>query len=220
MAWLARSWYAPAHGDAEDLSPPSSRRPNGFCGEPSIGMGSERGVRPVRRGELTPPAHRSPLRLAASVQPGGEKPRPTKMVFDWLNGLFSNDLAIDLGTANTLIYVKGKGIVSCEPSVVAVQRDARGGNKVMAVGREKRGDARAHARRCTSRAVRPLNVTASSPTSKSPRRCFGTSSRCAHNRRTLVKPPDHHLRSLRHHRGREALQSKRAPRAPAPARSI
>ena len=44
------------------------------------------------------------------------------MIFDWLHGLFSNDLAIDLGTANTLIYVKGKGIVSCEPSVVAVQK--------------------------------------------------------------------------------------------------
>src|SRR6187200_2194823 len=58
------------------------------------------------------------------------------MIFDWVHGLFSNDLAIDLGTANTLIYVKGKGIVSCEPSVVAVQRDARGGNKVLAVGRE------------------------------------------------------------------------------------
>ena len=55
------------------------------------------------------------------------------MIFDWLSGLFSNDLAIDLGTANTLIYVKGKGIVSCEPSVVAVQRDSRGGNKVLAV---------------------------------------------------------------------------------------
>ena len=58
------------------------------------------------------------------------------MMFDWVNGLFSNDLAIDLGTATTLIYVKGKGIVSCEPSVVAVQRDARGGKKVLAVGRE------------------------------------------------------------------------------------
>src|SRR5438046_1224575 len=58
------------------------------------------------------------------------------MIFDWLYGLFSNDLAIDLGTANTLIYVKGKGIVSCEPSVVAVQRDVRGGKKVLAVGRE------------------------------------------------------------------------------------
>ena len=58
------------------------------------------------------------------------------MIFDWLYGLFSNDLAIDLGTATTLIYVKGKGIVSCEPSVVAVQRDNRGGKKVLAVGRE------------------------------------------------------------------------------------
>src|SRR5688500_19347012 len=58
------------------------------------------------------------------------------MLFDWVNGLFSNDLAIDLGTATTLIYVKGKGIVSCEPSVVAVQRDARGDKRVLAVGRE------------------------------------------------------------------------------------
>ncbi|HET9932929.1 MAG TPA: rod shape-determining protein, partial [Polyangiaceae bacterium] len=58
------------------------------------------------------------------------------MIFDWLYGLFSNDLAIDLGTATTLIYVKGKGIVSCEPSVVAVSRDARGEKRVLAVGRE------------------------------------------------------------------------------------
>ena len=43
------------------------------------------------------------------------------MIFDWLYGLFSNDLAIDLGTATTLIYEKGRGIVCCEPSVVAVQ---------------------------------------------------------------------------------------------------
>ena len=58
------------------------------------------------------------------------------MLFDWLYGLFSNDLAIDLGTATTLIYVKGRGIVSCEPSVVAVQRDPRGGKKILAVGKE------------------------------------------------------------------------------------
>ncbi|MEK7204081.1 MAG: rod shape-determining protein, partial [candidate division NC10 bacterium] len=37
------------------------------------------------------------------------------MLFDWLFGMFSNDLAIDLGTANTLIYVKGKGIILSEP---------------------------------------------------------------------------------------------------------
>ena len=58
------------------------------------------------------------------------------MVFDALWGLFSTDLAIDLGTANTLVYVKGKGIVASEPSVVAIQRDARGEKRVLAVGRE------------------------------------------------------------------------------------
>lgn len=57
-------------------------------------------------------------------------------MFDWLQGLFSSDLAIDLGTANTLIYAKHKGIVSCEPSVVAVASDGRGGQRVLAVGRE------------------------------------------------------------------------------------
>jgi rod shape-determining protein MreB and related proteins len=58
------------------------------------------------------------------------------MLFDWVSGLFSSDLAIDLGTANTLIYVRGKGIVSCEPSVVAIKRDERGVKSVRAVGRE------------------------------------------------------------------------------------
>ena len=47
------------------------------------------------------------------------------MVFNSILGWFSNDLAIDLGTANTLIYVKGEGIVCNEPSVVAVQNDSR-----------------------------------------------------------------------------------------------
>jgi rod shape-determining protein MreB len=58
------------------------------------------------------------------------------MIFESLFGLFSNDLAIDLGTANTLVYVKGEGIVCNEPSVVAVQRGARGGRRVLAVGVE------------------------------------------------------------------------------------
>ena len=40
-----------------------------------------------------------------------------------LAGLFAKDLAMDLGTANTLIYVKGEGIVLNEPSVVALSRD-------------------------------------------------------------------------------------------------
>lgn len=58
------------------------------------------------------------------------------MLFDFILGKFSGDLAIDLGTANTLIYMKGKGIVLNEPSVVAIQRDSRGSKKVLAVGLE------------------------------------------------------------------------------------
>ncbi|MCX5910761.1 MAG: rod shape-determining protein [Deltaproteobacteria bacterium] len=58
------------------------------------------------------------------------------MIFDSILGLFSNDLAIDLGTATTLVYVKGKGIVLCEPSVVAVRKDSRGGKSILAVGKE------------------------------------------------------------------------------------
>src|SRR5438046_3906801 len=57
-------------------------------------------------------------------------------MFNGLYKLFSRDLAIDLGTANTLIYIRGMGIVSNEPSVVAVQQEARGGKKVLAVGKE------------------------------------------------------------------------------------
>jgi len=55
------------------------------------------------------------------------------MIFDFLWGLFSNDIAIDLGTASTLVYVRGKGIVLNEPSVVAVDR---GTHHVRSVGEE------------------------------------------------------------------------------------
>ncbi|RMD80054.1 MAG: rod shape-determining protein [Gammaproteobacteria bacterium] len=60
------------------------------------------------------------------------------MFFKRLRGLFSNDLSIDLGTANTLIYVRGKGIVLNEPSVVAIRQDrGPGGPKsIAAVGAE------------------------------------------------------------------------------------
>ena len=59
-------------------------------------------------------------------------------MLDWLHTLFSRDLAIDLGTANTLIYIRGQGIVSNEPSVVAVQQDARGGKRVWRWARRRR----------------------------------------------------------------------------------
>lgn len=55
-------------------------------------------------------------------------------ILDMLLGCFSNDLAIDLGTANTCVYVKGHGIVLSEPSVVAVKRDRKGSSQVIAVG--------------------------------------------------------------------------------------
>ena len=60
------------------------------------------------------------------------------MFFKRIRGMFSNDLSIDLGTANTLIYVRGKGIVLNEPSVVAVRQDrGPGGPKsIAAVGAE------------------------------------------------------------------------------------
>ncbi|MBI4655155.1 MAG: rod shape-determining protein [Elusimicrobia bacterium] len=54
-------------------------------------------------------------------------------MFDYIFSLFSNDIGIDLGTANTLVYVKGKGIILREPSVVAIDKDKR---KVLAVGSE------------------------------------------------------------------------------------
>ncbi|MDY0185443.1 MAG: rod shape-determining protein [Desulfuromonadaceae bacterium] len=57
-------------------------------------------------------------------------------MFNALLGVFSNDLAIDLGTANTLVYLRGKGIVVSEPSVVAVQKDVSGAKRVLAVGVE------------------------------------------------------------------------------------
>ncbi|WP_165066061.1 MULTISPECIES: rod shape-determining protein [unclassified Desulfovibrio] len=57
-------------------------------------------------------------------------------ILDFALGMFSNDLAIDLGTANTCVYVKGQGIVLREPSVVAVKKDPRGNNVVLAVGQD------------------------------------------------------------------------------------
>ena len=75
-------------------------------------------------------------------------------MFNAVLGLFSQDLAIDLGTANTLVYVKGRGVVCNEPSVVALHNDRRGNKRVVAVGTQ----AKAMLGRCTAdiTAVRPL----------------------------------------------------------------
>jgi len=58
------------------------------------------------------------------------------MIFNKIIGLFSNDLAVDLGTANTIVIAKGRGIIINEPSVVAVKTEKYGQSKVLAVGKE------------------------------------------------------------------------------------
>lgn len=107
------------------------------------------------------------------------------MIFDWLYGLFSNDLAIDLGTATTLVYEKGRGIVCSEPSVVAVQKDARGVKRVLAVGAEAKemlGRTPGHIE-----AVRPLRdgVIADYQVTEALLDYFFKK---VHRRKTLVKP--------------------------------
>ncbi len=107
------------------------------------------------------------------------------MIFDPLLGLFSADLAIDLGTANTLVYVKGRGVVLSEPSVVAVKKDGRGGYKILSVGEE--------AKKMLGRtpgnivAIRPMKdgVIADFEIVESMLRHF---IRKVHNRRTLIRP--------------------------------
>jgi rod shape-determining protein MreB and related proteins len=104
------------------------------------------------------------------------------MIFDRLLGMFSADMGIDLGTASTLVFVKGRGIVLNEPSVVAIQK---GTNHVMAVGEE--------AKNMLGRtpgsivAIRPLKdgVIADFEITEAMLRYF---IRKVHNRKALVRP--------------------------------
>jgi rod shape-determining protein MreB and related proteins len=102
-----------------------------------------------------------------------------------LIGFFSTDLAIDLGTANTLVYQKDKGITINEPSVVAIENDGAGGRRVLAVGHEakemigKTPD--------TIMAIRPIKdgVIADFSTTEAMLKYFIAK---AHNRKTLIRP--------------------------------
>jgi rod shape-determining protein MreB len=106
------------------------------------------------------------------------------MFLDSMFGWLSNDLAIDLGTANTLVYVKGKGIVLREPSVVAVRKDVRA-NKVLAVGKEAKMMLGKTPGNIV--AIRPMKdgVIADFEVTEAMLRYF---IRKVHNRRTLVRP--------------------------------
>jgi len=107
------------------------------------------------------------------------------LFLDSILGIFSNDLAIDLGTANTLVYVKGKGIVLDEPSVVAVSMDGRSKNRVLAVG----GEAKHMLGRTPGSivAIRPLRdgVIADFEVTEAMLRHFIQK---VHNRRSFVRP--------------------------------
>ena len=107
------------------------------------------------------------------------------MLLDPVAGFLSNDLSIDLGTANTLVYAMGKGIVVDEPSVVAVRKRNRKQSKILAFGKE--------AKRMLGRtpedivAIRPLahGVIADFEIAETMLKYF---IRRAHNRRSLVRP--------------------------------
>src|SRR3989454_5553626 len=104
------------------------------------------------------------------------------MLYNMLAGMFSNDLAIDLGTANTLVYVRGEGIVLNEPSIVAIHQ---ADNSVLAVGR----DAKAMLGRTPGNivAIRPLKdgVIADFDVTEKMLHYFISK---VHKRRTLVRP--------------------------------
>lgn len=107
------------------------------------------------------------------------------MIFDWFSGMFSSDLAVDLGTSNTLVYIKTRGVVINEPSVVAVRADGRGGREILAVGREAK-DMLGRTPDSVS-AIRPIRdgVIADFEVTEAMLRYF---IRKAHNRGTMVKP--------------------------------
>lgn len=104
------------------------------------------------------------------------------MLFDFLFGFFSNDTGIDLGTANTLVQIKGESGILCEPSVVAIQKDTK---EVLAVGEE--------AKRMIGRtpadivAIRPLRngVIANFEVTEAMIRYF---IKKIHNRKALIRP--------------------------------
>ena len=107
------------------------------------------------------------------------------MFLDKLIGLFSSDMAIDLGTANTIVSVKGKGIIINEPSVVAVQNDKFGKDKILAVGQE--------AKRMIGKT--PLNIQAVRPMQDGVIADFEMTERMiryfiekAHSRKSFIRP--------------------------------
>lgn len=107
------------------------------------------------------------------------------MIVDKIIGFFSNDMAIDLGTANTIVSVKGKGIIINEPSVVAVQSERNGRDRILAVGQEAKNMI----------GKTPLNIRAVRPMQDGVIADFGMTERMiryfiekAHSRKSFIRP--------------------------------
>jgi rod shape-determining protein MreB len=107
------------------------------------------------------------------------------MIFDKWIGMISSDMAIDLGTANTLVSVKGKGIIINEPSVVAIQHNRSGKDKILAVGLEAKNMI----------GKTPMNIEAVRPMRDGVIADFEMTERMiryfiekAHNRKSFVRP--------------------------------
>lgn len=107
------------------------------------------------------------------------------MLMDKIIGIFSKDIAIDLGTANTIVLVKNEGIVINEPSVVAVEYNKRSYGRILAVGREAKDMEGKTPDRI--RAVRPMRdgVIADFDMTEKMIRYFIEE---AHKRKTLIRP--------------------------------
>ncbi len=104
------------------------------------------------------------------------------MSMNFMYNMFSSDLAVDLGTANTLIYVKGRGVVSSEPSVVAINSNTR---EILAIGQE--------AKNMLGRT--PANISAVRPMKDGVIADYDTTEKMiiyfilkVHNRKSLVRP--------------------------------
>ena len=137
-------------------------------------------------------------------------------MFGSLLGALSSDMAIDLGTANTLVYVKGRGIVLNEPSVVATITTRGGKKPVRAVG----NDAKMMLGRTPGNieAIRPMRdgVIADFEVAEEMIKHF---IRKVHNRRSFANPHDHRLRALGLDRGRAPRDPGIGRCRPAPAAS-
>ena len=145
---VRRDPLAPADAERPSRASPSSPSRTGPAAAAArtrlARLGRRAAPRPRKRaGRFALSSGRLPLNfcppapIRQTVHAATASRRTASMYLDFIAGAFSHDLAIDLGTANTLVYVRGKGLVCSEPSVVAVAKDPSGrGEKVIAVGHE------------------------------------------------------------------------------------